>query len=98
VGCGGKASRAFVVGRGFDKFDKQIASVVAAATSPKWASVAFNWIELQMGTPMPRFDFNLMVAPSAVLRLQRDERSGDQIASMRDSSKATPQLICLLLL
>jgi hypothetical protein len=44
---------------------------------------------------MPWFDFNLMVAPSAVLEPQGDERSGDSIASMRDSSKAAPQLICL---
>jgi hypothetical protein len=89
---GGQASRAFAVGRGVDEFDKQIASVVAAVSSSKWACVAFNWIELQMGTPTPQIDFNLMVAPSAVIELQREERRGDSIASMRDSSKATRQL------
>jgi hypothetical protein len=61
VKCGGKASRAFVVGRGVDEFDKQIASVAAAATSPKWASVAFNWSEL----------WN----PDAAVRFQSDGRS-----------------------
>jgi hypothetical protein len=89
---GAKASRAFVVGRGVDDFDKQIASVGAAASSSRWARVAFNRMEPQMGTPTPQFDFSLMVAPSAVLELQREERCADSIASMRDSSKATPQL------
>jgi hypothetical protein len=46
-----------------------------------------------MGTPTRRFDFNLVGAASAALQLQRDERSPPSIAFMRDSSKATQQLI-----
>jgi hypothetical protein len=50
-----------------------------------------------MGTSMPRFDFNLVVAPGTVLECQRDERSPTSIASKRDSSKAAQQLISELL-
>jgi hypothetical protein len=96
---GGKASRAYIVGRSVDAFDKQTLFRVAAGgnfyqVGECGLSIGSN---CKWEPQMPRFDFNLVVAPGTVLECQRDERQPTSIASKRDSSKAAQQLISELL-
>jgi hypothetical protein len=90
---GGKASRGFVVGRSVDEFDKQITCGVAAVTSPEWETVGFNCVNCKW-EPRCRGSISIWRSPRApCLSSSMNERTATSIASMRDSSKATRQLI-----